>query len=164
LKTRDGFEMFLSADAEDVARQLYEAGASFTSGHRDLGQQASAMATNIVLSGNREWIASTYLFPGPLQKLVDEHPDATTVGALTAILHDGLHGMTPDEVARLSHHLKMPCDVFDLDPETVHVAVETVLIDLERQGKVTKVLMKEGGLVRFHVECASLPLNKVVQV
>jgi hypothetical protein len=164
MTTLDGNQMFLSAEAETVCRALVDLGAEPESGYRNRYDQANAMASNIVESGNRQWIEHTYLWPGSLQKLVDSRPDATDEDELRQLLLDGLDNMTDEEFGRLSHHTHMPCDVFDLMPSSVNEEVRTAIRNFQHNGQIVKVLWLEGGLIRCHVECASLPLNKVVQV
>jgi hypothetical protein len=156
--------MFLSAEAEAVCRALVDLGAEPTSGYRNRYDQADAMASNIMESRNRQWIAQTYLWPGPLQKLIDSEPLVIDETGIRELLLGGLETMTDEEFGRLSHHTHMPCNVFDLIPSSVNEEVRMAIRNFQHNGHIVKVLWLEGGLIRCHVECASLPLNKVVQV
>src|SRR5438309_724539 len=128
MKTSDGFEMFLTVEAEEVAKVLYGLGADFSSGHRDLGMQAHAMAVNVAL--NRNWIRETYINGGHLQACVDAHPNARKVEDLIPILLAGLHDLSSFEVSKISHHFLIPCPVFDVVPrfddtgDSIHAAIE----------------------------------------
>lgn len=125
----------------------------FTSGRRDLDGQAHAMAVNTVQ--NRHWIGQTYLHAAPLQTWVMEHPDAETVDQL----HDGLYQVLlalPDaEVSRISRHLTG--DAFDVQPLADHDGKPTgdgqkLLEAMRALPGVERILLKEGGLVRWHIQ------------
>lgn len=120
----------------------------FTSGRRTVADQAHAMASNIVKSGNRHWIGQTYLAGQKLQHWVDQHPQAKTVDEITAGLTSVMNGMTDDERAHLSKHLIGRA--FDVQPVTQNAAA--IEADINKLPGKTKFLTKEGGLVRWHVQ------------
>jgi len=120
----------------------------FTSGRRTIAQQAHAMAVNIVGSGNRQWIAQTYLAGAKLQHWIDQHPEAKTVDQITAGLTSVMNGMTDVERGRLSKHLSG--QAFDVQPVTQNAAA--IQADINNLPGKTKFLTKEGGLVRWHVQ------------
>ena len=78
-------EMQLAPIAEEAARLLLRKhpNVQFTSGRRDIAQQAHAMAANIVALHDRKWIGKTYLAGAKLQAWVDSHPTAVTVEQIT---------------------------------------------------------------------------------
>ena len=122
--------------------------------------QAHAMAVNTVQQ--RDWIGRTYRHGAALQALVDAHPEWATVEILgeelfKAMVHDGL-------AAGISHHLCLPCSVFDLSPESVTDAVRLRIEDYQREGVIAQVLWREGGLKKCHIEVAALPDNKITEV
>src|SRR5262245_29959293 len=83
----------------------------FTSGRRDLAQQASAMAGNIVLK--RDYVKNTYSkndASKACQKWVDDHPEATTQKAIAAGLLETFKKLGP-KAGQISAHLTG--DAFD---------------------------------------------------
>lgn len=118
----------------------------FTSGRRTVFQQAHAMAGNVVL--NRKWIGQTYLAAAKLQQWVDQHPEATTVDAITAGLQQVMNAMPEQELLKISRHLTGRA--FDVRPVTANAAAIKAFI----QGLpgLQKFLEKEGGLVRWHAQ------------
>lgn len=157
----DGQELGLTTDAERVAGTLVEVGARITSGHRHLARQAQAMAVNVLQ--NRQWVGQTYRRGAGIQALIDAHPEWTTPQELSQQIFFYLSDH-PDETAAISHHLRFPCPVFDVDPASANPKVVALIGDYQREGLITKVLWKEGGLNKCHVEVMPLPENKVVQV
>ncbi len=158
-----GREMFLTPEAEDAAQAYVEMGGVLLCGHRDIWSQAHAMAQNIVqraalYDGSRDWIAKTYTHGQFLQGVVDAHPEANTVDELTELLYAALEVMPSDQLMQISHHLLLPCPVFDGQPGSVDEELVRMLPGL------TKFLPKEGGLPRCHVEFdEALPHNKMEQ-
>lgn len=86
----------------------------FTSGRRDIRQQAHAMAGNIVALHDRKWIGNTYLAGAKLQAWVDKHPEAVTVDAITDGLEQTMNAMPEEERTKISRHLTGTA--FDLRP------------------------------------------------
>jgi hypothetical protein len=123
----------------------------FTSGRRTLHEQAHAMASNIVSSGNRKWIEHTYATSASrdkLQKWVDQHPNAKTTDQLTGGLEETLKTMLPNELSRVSKHLSGLA--FDVKP--VSEKAKAIKDDIRSLNGLTKFLDKEGGLVRWHAQ------------
>lgn len=160
MQDSSGREMFLTPEAEEAAQAYLDMGGILLCGHRDIWGQAHAMAENIVKraashDGARDWIALTYKHGEFLQGVVDAHPDATTIEDLTDILYAALEVMPSEQLMQISHHLLMPCPVFDGQPGSVPDDLVQTLPGL------TKFLPKEGGLPRCHVEFdEELPHNK----
>lgn len=116
----------------------------FTSGKRDLADQARAMAQNV--AQNRQWIGQTYKAAGKLQAWVDANPGAKTMGAIEAGLLSVLHKLTPAELDKISCHLSG--GAFDIQPDE-DVAKDDYLKTLAvKYGG--RYLDKEGGLKRRH--------------
>lgn len=120
----------------------------FTSGRRTVAEQAHAMASNIVSSGNRQWIAKTYASAGKLQQWVDDHPDATIVDDIAVGLQAAMDAMTSDERAKVSKHLTG--QAFDVQPVTDNA--DQIKADIRALPGLTKFLEKEGGLTRWHAQ------------
>lgn len=157
-----GREMFLTPAAEAAARSYVGLGGILLCGHRDIWSQAHAMAQNILqrarLHGDRQWIALTYKHGQFLQGVVDAHPEVTDVEDLTELLKAALDVMPSDQLMQISHHLLLPCPVFDGQPGSVADMYVRMLPGL------TKFLPVEGGLTRCHVEFDdALPHNKHTQ-
>jgi len=92
----------------------------FTSGRRDIRQQAHAMAANIVALHDRKWIGKTYLAGAKLQAWVDKHPEAVTVDALTNGLEQTMNAMPEQERTKISRHLTGRA--FDVRPVSVNAS------------------------------------------
>jgi len=146
-------ELELSDKAKKAAQELKRAFPEivFTSGKRDTGGQASAMAENIVVSGNRDWIKETYAASTAstkLQKWVDENEKATTKDAIAAGLEKTMDDMTESERRLISKHLTG--DAFDVQP--VEENADKIKDAMKKLSGVTKFFDKEGSLVRWHVQ------------
>lgn len=118
----------------------------FTSGRRSIFQQAHAMAGNVIK--NRNWIGQTYLAGAKMQAWVDQHPEATTVDAITAGLEQVMKGMPEVELLKISRHLTGRA--FDIRPVTANAAA--IKADILKLPGLNKFLDKEGGLVRWHAQ------------
>lgn len=137
----------LAPNATEGALKLHRAHPQvvFTSGRRDIHQQAHAMATNVVLAGRR-WIAHTYASTHAsraCQNWVDAHPHVTSVEGIAEGLFEVLNNMTPEQLGELSRHLSG--EAFDVRPDSCP------LTSLYNIG-ASKVLTHEGGLRRWHVQ------------
>jgi hypothetical protein len=121
----------------------------FTSGHRDKSEQASAMASNVVL--NRTWIEETYTestASKACQKWVNDNKDKKTRKEIAEGLKGVMDGLTDAELAQLSKHLTG--DAFDVQPvDKDGAAIKKAIRGLPGLGKF---LEKEGGLVRWHAQ------------
>ena len=137
------------AAAYDLKKQF--PAVSFTSGRRDKGQQASAMASNVV--SNRKWIEQTYTkttASTACQKWVDDNPKATTQAEIAEGLKGVLDGLSDDELGRLSKHLSG--DAFDVQPVTTDANAIKEAIRALVLPSGGKFLEMEGGLVRWHAQ------------
>lgn len=124
---------------------------TFTSGRRDKAEQASAMASNIVSSSNRNWISDTYADSSgrrALQKWVDDNPKATDQEGIAAGLLGVLDGLSDAQLGAISKHLSG--QAFDVQPVTENA--DTIKKDIQALTGITKFLDKEGGLVRWHAQ------------
>lgn len=120
----------------------------FTSGRRDVAQQAHAMAGNVVQ--NRDWIKATYLASSErdaLQGWVDNNPDATTASAIAAGLVGIMSSWTDDQKRRLSRHFSG--QAFDVQPMTGSHG-DDVKTAIKALPNLRQFLDKEGGLVIWH--------------
>jgi hypothetical protein len=120
----------------------------FTSGRRDIRQQAHAMAGNIVALHDRKWIGKTYLAGTKLQAWVDSHPAAKTVDELTDGLQQTMNAMPEDERTKISRHLTGRA--FDIRPITANA--EAIKADIRSLPGLHKFLEREGGHVRWHAQ------------
>ena len=157
----DKQEWGLTADAQRVLDDLMTLGAVPTSGHRSVAGQARAMAVNVAV--NRDFIKRTYKRGAALQQLVDANPEWVTAEKIGEELYREMT-MHPELAKGLSHHLEYPCSVFDLDPRSMNAPLRTRIAGYMAEGVITKVLWEEGGLPKVHVEVASLPDVKTVEV
>lgn len=148
--TKNISSLILSSTAKKAAEALLKKypNIEFTSGRRDLKDQAQAMAGNVV--SKRDWIKKTYLAneaSKACQKWVDDHPDAKTKKDIAAGLLETLKGLGT-KAGQISKHLTG--DVFDVQP--VSKDATEIMKAIQKLPGVKKFLEKEGGLVRWHVQ------------
>ena len=143
-------EMNLEPTAETAAKLLLQKhpNIQFTSGRRDVTQQAHAMASNIVSLHDRQWIGHTYIAGQKLQAWVDSHPDAVTVDQLAAGLAGVMNAMPDAERLKISRHLTGRA--FDVRPQSQNA--EVIKADIRALPGLNKFLEKEGGHVRWHAQ------------
>lgn len=149
----------LNPTAAGLARAFLAAhpDAVLTSGRRTVGAQAEAMAENVSIKPN--WIRDTYL-SSPLSVAMQSHVQAlmpadrtpeNLANGFAAIMNLAL----PDELRRLSWHLDG--SAFDVAPDGDQAKLDTLaglLATAVASGATGKLLTKEGGLVRTHVQVA----------
>lgn len=131
----------------------------FTSGRRDVAQQASAMAGNIVQ--NRDWIKETYLASperDSLQAWVDANPDATTKDAIAAGLVSIMSSWSDDQKRNLSRHFSG--QAFDVQPMNGTVG-DDVKAAIKALPNLRKFLDNEGGLIIWHADFELVGSNEV---
>lgn len=122
----------------------------FTSGRRDVAQQARAVAGNVVQ--NRDWIKETYLASperDALQGWVNSNADATTASAIAAGLAGIMSSWTDDQKSRLSRHFSG--QAFDVQPMTGSHG-DDVKVAIKALPNLRKFLDNEGGLVIWHAD------------
>jgi hypothetical protein len=143
-------ELNLEPVTEQAARLLLQKhpNIQFTSGRRDVPQQAHAMASNIVSLNDRLWIGTTYLAGAKLQQWVDDHPSAVTVDQITAGLQETMNAMPEVELLKISRHLTGRA--FDIRPVTQDA--EAIKADIRALPGLQKFLEKEGGHIRWHAQ------------
>lgn len=128
----------------------------FTSGRRSPSEQANAMASNIIKSGNRSWIGRTYkAHPVVLasQKWVNANPQAKTQGQLAAGLLSVFAQVGDAELLKLSHHFTGRA--FDVQPYCV--PLHALKLAASRLTGLEDFLDHEGGLERWHLEFVEEP-------
>lgn len=141
----------LAATARGAAYALKKAhpAVTFTSGRRTKGDQARAMASNVV--SNRNWIEQTYK-DSPLRKRcqdwVDNNPTKTTQADIAAGLLAVLDGATDAELGKFSKHLSG--EAFDVQPVTQDA--DDIKKTIRGLSGLDKFLDTEGGLVRWHAQ------------
>ena len=121
----------------------------FTSGRRDLGGQARAMAGNVVKK--RDWIEKTYKSNDAskaCQKWVDDHPEAKTQKEIAAGLFETLKALGP-KAGQMSRHLSG--DAFDIQPVKDKDKAEAIKKSIKELPDMKQFLDKEGGLEIWHV-------------
>jgi hypothetical protein len=121
----------------------------FTSGRRDKGAQARAMAENCV--GRPNWISQTYApnkASQACQQWVLSNPQATTAQDIAAGLLSTMNALTDTELGQMSRHLSG--DAFDIQPiEPDNANIKDAIRALPG---LRIFLDREGGLVRWHAE------------
>ena len=146
-------DLELSEDAEAAAKILKEAHPGqivFTSGRRDVSEQAAAMAQNVVT--NRKWIEQTYANTAErreLQTWVDDNPDATTKTEIAAGLKSIMDTWSDASLRRISRHLTG--DAFDVAP-VAGDAGERIKATMKSLPKLHRVLFWEGGKEIWHAQ------------
>ena len=163
------------ANAESLERE-FGGIIVWTSGYRDIREQAHAMAKNTLV--NRQWIKATYRRIGrpsyqiaqQLQHWVDAHPECTGERTLT----DGLHAqlLTIPQGRLISRHSwtigATPASLaFDLEPIEHHD--EMTAMGQEVWHRILSLpyldpppMQREGGLRRWHVQF--MPIDTSVTV
>ena len=126
-------------------------GIEFTSGLRDRGAQARAMAENIIKVNDRQWIKITYRdspIRERLQGWVDVHAEAVTKTDLAVGFLTVLNLYQDEELLTLSRHFSG--EAFDILPSSVVLEhVEPDILSLEG---LHEFLEYEGGLRRLHCQ------------
>ena len=146
-------DLNLSPNAKSAAESLVQQFGPqivFTSGRRDIAQQAAAMAPHVVK--DRRWITKTYrdaVNTTELQTWLDEHPKVTTIAAVAAGLQSVISGWAADRLRRLSWHLSG--DAFDIVP-VQPPDDEAVTRAIRALPHFEKLLTKEGNDVVWHVQ------------
>jgi hypothetical protein len=148
----------LVGDALEVASEMQAKWpVIFTSGRRNVIDQARAMALDVVASGKgAAWIIATYAPSAARSACVDAVCDLTTPlntdNVTTAIGH-ALAPLSNAELAHLSRHLG-GC-AFDLSPSCLHEpwwSDAEAYLRGECRDRGGKLLLQEGGLTRVHAE------------
>ncbi|HUI83690.1 MAG TPA: hypothetical protein VL240_05675 [Candidatus Binatia bacterium] len=143
----------LTSVARDAAYRLKARfpGVVFTSGRRNRAEQASAMASNVVL--HRNWIKETYIDSDAIracQRWVDQHPEKKSRSDIAAGLTAVLDSLTDAQLSQVSKHLSG--DAFDVQPVSHNgAAIKQMLRELT-QKTGGKFLAEEGGLLRWHAQ------------
>jgi hypothetical protein len=122
----------------------------FTSGRRDVTQQADAMGANLVQ--NRNWIADTYIVSkerDDLQAWVDANPTATSKDAIATGLAAIMSNWTDDQKSRFSRHFSG--QAFDVQP-VAGTSGDTLKAGIKSLPNLRKFLDNEGGLVIWHAD------------
>lgn len=124
----------------------------FTSGLRDVRKQAGAMAKNFLR--NPQWIGQTYLKGAELQTRLDRIKPQTQAEAHLVIL-EYLESKPESWLADFSRHfagyafdVQPVVDVTGIPTARGHKIIECLRFKLGAE----KVLLKEGGLVVWHVQ------------
>lgn len=122
----------------------------FTSGRRDIAEQASAMAGNVVLK--RTYIRDTYRDTpqrAQLQKWVDDHPGAKNKQAITAGLLSVMNTWSDAQRTSISRHITG--QAFDVMP-VGGAAGEEIKETIRSLPNLRQFLEKEAGMVRWHAD------------
>lgn len=147
-------DLGLAEPARSAAAALYAQfpDVLFTSGRRGVGDQARAMASNIV--ANRRWIAETYMPTAEsqaLQKWVDTHPAAVSQDKIAQGLAGVMVTWTDAQKGKVSKHFSG--EAFDVQPVPGDKG-KAIKAYIRTLPGLTKFLEKEGGLVRWHAQFA----------
>ncbi|HEX4413167.1 MAG TPA: hypothetical protein VH107_06025 [Lacipirellulaceae bacterium] len=150
-KPRSIESLKLSETAKKAAEQLQREFPDivFTSGRRELAEQAKAMAGNVVKK--RDWIKNTYKANDAskaCQKWVDDHPEARTEKAIAAGLLETLNSLGP-KAGEISRHLTG--DAFDIQPVKDSKKAGDVKAAIKELPGLKQFLDHEGGLEIWHV-------------
>lgn len=126
---------------------------TFTSGRRDVAEQASAMAANIVKSSNRQWIHDTYVqseVRDACQKWVDDNPGITAASDLADGLESTLEPFSPAKLGKLSKHLSGMA--FDVQPIADADGGAGIRGTIKTLPGLDKFIENEGGLTVWHAQ------------
>lgn len=125
----------------------------FTSGRRSIEKQARVMAVNSMK--NRRFIEQTYLDGDSLQQVVNKLPIDCSQATMEANLYNALLSLDAIGLMRVSRHLTG--DAFDIQPIVDCSGIPStkgqMVIDYIRRNMAeAKMLLREGGLVIWHVQ------------
>jgi hypothetical protein len=125
-------------------------GLVFTSGRRDVFDQARAMAQNVLR--DRAWLIKTYK-PGPvlstLQACVLDHPEATTVPAMADHFYEAMLAFDTEVLMRFSRHFTG--DAWDAQWPGDEAA-KAICADVLSLPHLDKLLTREGKLKLIHAQ------------
>jgi hypothetical protein len=122
----------------------------FTSGRRNVEQQAGAMAGNIVQ--NRHWITDTYAASqerDELQSWVDANAGATTKQAIANGLTGIMSNWTDQQKSRFSRHFSG--QAFDVQP-VAGSGGDNIKAGIRSLPNLRTFLDTEGGLIIWHAD------------
>lgn len=148
-KTADLDLVDYAKKAADLLLQAHP-NVKFTSGRRNVEDQARAMAGNVVQ--NRKWIQQTYAATpqrAALQKWVNDHPAAKTKAAIAAGLLSVMETWTDKQKTSISRHITG--QAFDVQP-VGGLAGTAIKKTIRKLPNLRKFLEREGGLVRWHAD------------
>lgn len=146
-------ELNLSPSTKSAAEKLlkqFPVDVKFTSGRRDISEQAAAMASNVVKY--RKWIEKTYVDTAQraaLQKWVDDNPKATTTSAIATGLEGVMNSWSEDQKRRFSRHFTG--DAFDLLPVDNPLG-EEIIKAIKELPNYHKFFPSEGGIEIWHAQ------------
>jgi hypothetical protein len=146
----DELELVDYAKAAAVTLQTDFPDVIFTSGRRNVTQQANAMAGNVVQ--NRHWIAETYVDSqerDALQAWIDANPQATTKDAIASGLSGIMSSWTDDQKSGFSRHFSG--QAFDVHPVAA-ARGDAIKAEIKSLPNLRKFLESEGGLVIWHAD------------
>ncbi len=144
----DALDLAVTAKAGAQELKKKHSEIKFTSGRRNVAEQAHAMASNIVSSKDRKWIEKTYASAASLQKWVDDNPKVETVDDIAKGLEGEINALSEQEKGWISKHLSG--EAFDVQPQEKDA--EAIKKDIKALTGLSKFLEKEGGLVRWHAQ------------
>lgn len=132
-------------------------GTVFTSGRRDVLDQARVMAANTVKYG-RAWILKTYK-PSPiidtLHSWLQDHPDQREAKQIAHGFYECLMACHSGDLTKLSRHLTG--DAWDADwpgDDDGERICKDIQINMPVEYRLDKVIDREGGLRLIHAQFA----------
>lgn len=137
------------AGAEALLAQ-FPSDVKFTSGRRNIADQARAMAPNIVK--NRKWIKETYADTpqrAALQAWVDGNPQAKDASTIASGLEGVMKSWTTEQQRNFSRHIVG--DAFDLAPVAGDIG-NKIKAAIPKLPKYQWHTFSEGGLEIWHVQ------------
>jgi hypothetical protein len=150
----DDLDLVDYAKAAAVNLQTDFSDVIFTSGRRNVTQQANAMAGNVVQ--NRNWVAETYAASkerDALQEWIDDNPTVTTKDPIAAGLVGIMSNWTDDQKSGFSRHFSG--QAFDVQP-VVGARGDAIKAAVKSLPDLRKFLDSEGGLVIWHADFENL--------
>lgn len=141
----------LAEPALSAAKKLKKAfpGIVFTSGRRAIGDQARAMAQNLVQDRTYLRIYKARKEADELQAWLNAHPSATTQSTIEAGLLSVMKTWPPARLGNISKHLSGLA--FDVQPMPNGTAANAVKAAIRALPGCT-FLEREAGLTRWHAQ------------
>lgn len=124
----------------------------FTSGKRNIMDQARVMAKNIIDTRDRRWIEKTYKSDSAkkLQEWVNNNPRATTAQDIKNGLYSIMYAMTPSELASISKHLSG--NAFDVEPLSPSNKSYKNMLETMRRFPGGLFIENESGVPVWHLQ------------
>jgi hypothetical protein len=122
----------------------------------DIATQASDDAINIIQANDPKWMVKVYMASPALsivQSYIDSQDWPVAADQLAGSIYAAMNSLQPSDLRHISWHLSG--DAFDVQPtddQTMVAALQALVDARNASGGTAKLLTKEGGLTRWHIQ------------